>query len=104
MICVQKKSNRESLPIVRAVEFRRAPTRSTFICRLSRLAATPTKPARAERARYGRLGETHPRSDLPVQQATKYDFVINLKTAKTFGITIPSRVIARVVKCFTYYS
>jgi ABC-type uncharacterized transport system substrate-binding protein len=59
------------------------------------LAATPTKPARAKRARYGRLGETHPRSDLPVQQATKYHFVINLKTAKTLGISIPSGVLAR---------
>jgi putative ABC transport system substrate-binding protein len=34
-------------------------------------------------------------ANLPVEQATKFEFVVNLRTAKELGITIPQSILLR---------
>ena len=39
----------------------------------------------------GRLLKGAKPSDLPVQEVTKVEFIVNLKTAKALGINVPNR-------------
>ena len=63
--------------------------------RLASAGPDPIDPFRRAAEYVDRLLKGERPTDLPVQQPTKYETVLNLKTAKALGLEVPPSLLAR---------